>query len=56
MAIRDTLAFNEDQHALQDALRGFLARSPLLPRCAPRWRPRPVTARSCTRGWRASSA
>ena len=25
MAIRDILALNEDQHALQDTLRGFLA-------------------------------
>ena len=52
----DTLALSEDQHALQDTLRGFLADQ--LPSTAlrTRWRPRPGTARSCTHAWWASSA
>ena len=56
MAESDALALSEDQHALQDTLRRFLADQ--LPSAALRaaLETRPATARSCMPAWRASSA
>jgi hypothetical protein len=49
MAIRDSLALTEDQRALRDTLRGFLADQ--LPSAALRaMTPRPATCRTCTPG------
>ena len=56
MTSSDTLPLSEDQQALQDTLRGFLAGPAAACHAAGRaGDPAPVTAPSCTPAWPVSS-